>query len=218
MPRTFLLLICLCLLPPPLAEARTLVAACRDLVNGDKKLTRNCVNHGEFFELKAAYVRACLEFHREVDVRMRCLKSGADLEILEICRNSGWSLNSTLSCLRSYPTRELMRACKRLSEKEEEQLRCVRIGRESKQVEACLELLREPVSRLECLRMDIPVTEAKRCQARAKGAKTRIGCLERVVAEREGEYRRDQRELRMRMPASDDVPLSEEAEEEIRRR
>lgn len=189
------------------AEGSPLTKACHRLTQGNGELTRKCAHHAEYFELRAAFVEACSAFNRDLDVRMKCLKSGANLEILEICQSSGWSLNGTLTCLRSYPTRESMGACKKFGANEEEQIRCLRLGREVPQVATCMEIGHDQASRFSCLQMDIPVFEARRCSRKNKSQEGLTSCFEDVVAEREGEYWRDQNALRGRGLASENPPI-----------
>jgi len=190
-----------------LAEGSSLAKACHKLKQGNGDLVRKCVHHAKYFELRADFIEACSAFSRDLDVRTRCLKSGANLEILEICKSSGWSLNGTLTCLRSYPTRESMAACKKFGINEEEQIRCLRLGREVPQVATCMEIGYDQASRFSCLQMDIPVFEARRCSRKSKNQESLAGCFEDVVAEREGEYWRDQNSLRGRSLASENPPI-----------
>lgn len=195
------------LLLPASAEASSLATACRALTNGDSTLTKKCVSHGEFFEVKASLVQGCTSFHGDVEIRMRCLKSGADTDILRLCQSAGWTLDGTLTCLRAYPTEPVIKSCKKLSPEEDEQIRCVRLGREAAQIDSCREMSFDPAARFQCLQMDVPVFEARRCTVSHKTVSKRMGCLENFVARREGEYLQDQRELKRSLASSnEDAP------------
>lgn len=187
----------LALLLPQLSFAASVVKQCRQLTNGDLELAKKCVNHSEFFELNGAFVSACTAFSEDVDLRFRCLKSGANLDILTICRQADWSLDATLSCLRSYPTPESMKACRAFSADEKEQIRCLRVGRESAQIEACTRLTKNPAQRFDCLQMDVPALEANRCGEK-RDTQSRMLCLQQYVADREGDFSTYQAELRKR--------------------
>ncbi len=201
--RPFALFFSLFLLAPEAEAKSSLAVACQQLVKNDKTLLPKCVSHGEFFELNSEFVSACTKFHDDVEIRMRCLKSGANMEILKLCQSAGWSLDGTLTCLRAYPTSDGMKACKALSEMEEEQIRCVRMGREKAQVDSCVALAASAEERLHCLQMDIPYFEANRCSKNYKDNTNRFHCLENYVAQRENEFRRDQAEVRGRVLASE---------------
>lgn len=180
--------------------------ACRQLANGDSALTRKCVSHSNYYELKAELVQGCTQLAPDTDTRMKCLKSGADAEALRVCRIGKWTVPGTLTCLRAYPTEPLVKACQELSRDEEDQLRCVRLGREATQVEACLEVGFDPATRLQCIQHDVPQFEARRCTVKEKSAAARMGCLENFVAEREGKYRREQDSLRRSIASEEGAP------------
>jgi hypothetical protein len=175
-----------------LAEAGgPLARACSDLVAQDRSLLKKCVSHSEFFELNSAFIQECTRFHKDVDIRMKFLKSGANLEILQICKGAKWSMNGTLTCLRSYPTDELMRSCKKISPSEEDQIRCVRAGVDHSQVESCLALSKDLEQRFRCMKMGVPSFEAKRCERIGKTENDKFSCLQEFVAMRERDYKLD---------------------------
>ncbi len=189
------------------AEAGPLSRACSQLVKSNPAELKKCVSHSEFFELNAAFVQECTKFHSDVEVRMKCLKSGANLDTLKICKSAGWTLDGTLTCLRSYPTEDLMKSCRKISSDEEQQIRCLRSGVDHTQVEACLSFSKNLDQRFQCMKMDVPTFEAKRCERIAKDEKSRFSCLQDFVAMRERDYKLDQQEVRSRMLASDKEPV-----------
>jgi hypothetical protein len=188
---------------PVAAEASTLMRSCEKLVNGNPELARKCVQHADYFELNAKFVDSCTAFHSDPDTRTRCLKSGATQEIFNLCRETGWSTSGTLTCLRSYPTQASLSACKKIALAEEAQIRCLRLGRELPQLAACTAIGHDEASRFSCLQLDVPAHEALACNSRHRSREQKYSCLENVVAEREGEYWRDQTELRGRSLASE---------------
>lgn len=196
------------------AEAGPLSRACSQMVKSNPAELKKCVSHAEFFELNAAFVQECTKFHSDVEVRMKCLKSGANLETLQICKSAKWSLDGTLTCLRSYPTEDLMKSCRKISSDEEQQIRCLRSGVDHSQVEACLSFSEKLEQRFLCMKMDVPTFEAKRCERISKDEKSRFSCLQDFVAMRERDYKLDQQEVRSRMLASEKEPvLVDDAEE-----
>lgn len=199
------------------AHAAPLNTACSKMVNGEQTGLRKCVSHGESFELKSEFVDACTAFSPDLEIRWRCLKSGANLEILQLCKSSGWSQNGKLTCLRSYPSKEILAACKKFGRDEEEQIRCLRLGREPPQMVACMNIGSDQKSRFSCLQMDVPAMEAHSCNAKNSSTDGRLGCLENFVAAREGEYWNDQKELRGRSLASEN-PISEPVKLKNRRK
>jgi hypothetical protein len=190
-----------------LAEAGPLARACSELVEADRPLLKKCVSHSEFFELNSAFINECTKFHKNIDIRMKCLKSGANLEILQVCKTAKWSIEGTLTCLRSYPTDELMRSCKKISSSEEDQIRCVRSGADHSQVESCLTFSNKMEQRFRCMKMDVPSFEAKRCERISNSENGRFSCLQDFIASRERDYREDQAEVRGRMLASESEPV-----------
>lgn len=185
--------------------------ACRQLSNGESALTRKCVSHSNYYELKAELVQGCTKLAADTDTRMKCLKSGADAEALRVCRIGKWTVPGTLTCLRAYPTEPLVKACQELSQDEDEQLRCVRLGREATQVEACLEIGFDSTTRLQCLQHDVPQFEARRCAVAEKSAAARMDCLEDFVAHREKDYRNEQGHLRRSIASEGPGKAEEEA-------
>ncbi len=199
------------------AEAGPLSRACATLVKSSPELLKKCVSHSEFFELTTAFIQECTSFHSDVDIRMKCLKSGANLDILKVCKAAKWSLDGTLTCMRSYPTQELMRSCKKISADEEQQIRCVRSGVDQSQVEACLHMSNDLEQRFRCMKMDIPSFEAKRCERISKNEAGRYSCLQDFVAMRERDYKMDQKEVRSRMLASEKEPVYEDKDAHLYR-
>lgn len=181
---------------PLTGQATSLLAACNQLTDNNKTEALKCLNHAEFFELDKDFIQACGRFHHSLDLRLKCLKSGANKEILQLCEEAKWSMESTLICLRSYPTVEVIRSCKKFSAKEDEQIHCVRLGRDASQVNSCAKISTNQALRMECLQMDAPSREVKRC-AKGKDSK-RLACLEKFVAQRE--------KARLRAPASEHKP------------
>lgn len=173
------------------AEATGLRAACNEFAGRDRAALKKCVAHGELFELNGAIVQACTAFSRDPDYRMKCLKSGADVETVKLCRTTGWTIDNVASCLRYYPTAELIKSCKDLSADEEEQIKCVRLGREPSQVKACVVSVESLKGRMLCLEKDVAVAEARICSRKNRGEKARLGCMEEFVAKRDGTYFRE---------------------------
>jgi hypothetical protein len=197
------------------AEAGPLSRSCATLVKSNPELLKKCVSHSEFFELTAGFIQECTNFHSDVEVRMKCLKSGANLEILKVCKAAKWSLDGTLTCLRSYPSEELVRSCKKISDEEEQQIRCVRSGVDHSQVEACLTMSKNLEQRFMCMKMDIPTLEANRCERISQNEAGRYSCLQDFMAMRERDYKMDQKEVRSRMLASEKEPVYEDKDAEI---
>ena len=188
---------------PALAEAGALADACHKLVNGNPELTRKCEQHAESYELKPEFVRSCTDFHQDPDIRTRCLKSGANQETFSLCKGTGWSTTGTLTCLRSYPTKESLSACKKFATDEESQIRCLRLGRDVQQMAACTAIGNNQAARFACLQLDVPAYEAQACHSRHQTQERKFACMENLVAERDGEYWRDQNDLRGRSLASE---------------
>jgi hypothetical protein len=172
----------------PSAGAVSLKEACRSFALADGTVEKKCIGHGQYFELHGDFVAACTDFSPDPDVRMRCLKSGANLETLRLCQSTGWELDNILSCMRSYPTPGVIAACKKISPDEAEQLRCVRVVREASQVAGCISFARSLENRIECLERDLPVQEAKFCARRNRDENGRMDCLHEYVARRDGIY------------------------------
>jgi hypothetical protein len=173
------------------AQAASLRNACLEFAAGDHQVARKCISHGESFELNGEFVSAVTKFSRDPEVRMKVLKSGANTEILALCKATGWSLDHQISCMRSYPTESIMKACRKISGDEEEQLRCVRIGREPQQVLGCAKFSRNVDNRFRCMEEDLPAQEARACAKRNKSEKARMACLDEFVAKRDGAWAPD---------------------------
>lgn len=170
------------------AQAATLRSACLEFSAGDREAAKKCIAHGESFELNGEFVSAATAFSKDPEVRMKVLKSGANLEALKLCQATGWSLDHQITCMRSYPTEELIKACRKMSNEEEEQLRCVRVGREPNQVLGCASLSEKLETRFTCLENDMPVAETRSCARKSKNEKARLACMEEFVAKRDGTW------------------------------
>lgn len=170
------------------AQAASLRDACREFSFGEGAAMRKCMSHSESFELNGEFVSAVNSYSRDPEVRMKVLKSGANLETLKICRATGWSLDNQISCMRPYPTEEIMKACRKISGDEEEQLRCVRIGREPNQILGCAKFSRNIDHRFSCMEEDLPVVDARICAKKNKTEAGRMKCLQEFVAKRDGTW------------------------------
>lgn len=168
------------------AQAATLRSACMEFSAGDRETARKCIAHGESFELNGEFVSAVTSYSADPEVRMKVLKSGANAQILQMCKATGWKLDHQISCMRSYPTEELMKACRKISNDEEEQLRCVRIGREPSQVKACAFFSKNVDHRFACMESDLPVAEARFCAK--QGEHNLVACMNEYVAKRDGTW------------------------------
>jgi hypothetical protein len=151
--------------------------ACKRLCETERECVRKCVGHSELMELRADLINVASDFHKEPELRLTALRTGASLETFEICRRSGWSTANQLTCLRAYPTPELMKSCKKLSPREEEQVKCIRIGKTSAEVDACLKILVSNELRLECVGLKLAAEEIESCELKGKGSHDRLRCL-----------------------------------------
>jgi hypothetical protein len=169
------------LLALPASAANNAVnGACRQLCDGDSDCVRKCVGQAELFELRAEFIRAVTEWTVKPDDRMRALRSGANLEILDLCKRTGWSLENMMICLRSYPTRDVIKNCKKLSTLQEEQVQCVRLGKTEAEIDACVRFVPAPNFRLTCLEHQVSMRELKSCDAQGGDSRERMRCLERA--------------------------------------
>lgn len=194
-----LLLLLACSLPAEAGVVRNKIAdACSRLTGRDPQLTKNCVNHAELFEVDSEYIRAVVEFHSSIEIRMKALKSGASIDTLKLCKSLNWSVDNTLSCMRSYPTPELVKECKKVSARQEDQLRCVREGRDTAQVHACNSISSTTSERFACLELNVPALATYNCRDKFSSFPERMQCMNAVVVAREEEYRRDQKEMKER--------------------
>ncbi|MGZ3693308.1 MAG: hypothetical protein ACXWQO_03830 [Bdellovibrionota bacterium] len=196
-----LLLLLLITLPVEANAGSKIADACGRLTARDPELTRNCVNHAELFEVDSEYIGAVVQFNPSVEIRMKALKSGANVETLNLCKSLGWSTDNTLSCLRSYPTPEIIKSCKKLSPKQEEQLRCIREGRESTQVDACTTQSDLVSERFTCLDLNVPTLATINCNNLHSTFTARMACMKKEVLAREEEFQRDQTAMRERVKA-----------------
>ncbi len=153
--------------------------ACKELCKSGKDCIRRCVGHSELMELKADLIQLAAAFHKDPELRLTALRTGANKDSFEICGKSGWSTDNQLICLRSYPTPELMKSCKRLSPIEADQVKCVRNGRSAQAVDACSRILVSNDLRIRCVRLDLSAFETSACDLPGKGSKERLRCLER---------------------------------------
>jgi hypothetical protein len=185
------------------AEASKNGDSCLALTNGDRELARKCFRHLTDFDLDYHYANACSKFSTNVENRMRCLRSGANLETFNICQQAKFSLDGTLTCLRSYPTPETMKRCKNISTQEDDQLRCIRTGRGPDQMQACVDFFRDKEEIFACLSLDLPAHETRRC---GKKGKT-LDCMQHALAVHEGRANDEMKELRGRELASETDPI-----------
>lgn len=181
--------------------------ACLKLTKNDKSLAKKCHAHLVNFELDHKFAEACTQIHNDVDVRMRCLRSGANLDTVKICKGAKWSLDGTLTCLRSYPSREIIAKCQSFLRTEEDQLRCVRSGRDGNQIQACLDYVQDKDQRFICLGMDLAKEDTGFCARKNPSAGSRMQCLERIAKEQERRVREYEGESRARALASDAEPI-----------
>jgi len=177
--------------------------ACAKLTKNDKSLTKKCLHHLISFELDHLFADACTHMHSDVDVRMRCLRSGANLDTVTICRGAKWSLNGTLTCLRSYPSKEIIAKCQSFLRTEEDQLRCIRSGRDGSQIQACLDYVQDKDQRFICLGMDLAKEDTRFCARKNPTAGGRMDCLEKIASEQKRRVKEYEGEARTRALASD---------------
>jgi hypothetical protein len=172
--------------------------ACKRLCNVESGCVRRCVGHAELFELKSDFINAVADWTKTPDDRMTALRSGANLEILSLCKQTGWSLDNMMICLRSYPTPEVIKACKKLSPLQEEQVRCVRRGKTDAEVEACNRLVPGSDRRLECLDRNVTAQDVTTCREEGGDSYEKMRCLGRAELARTGESRHGELEERIR--------------------
>lgn len=153
--------------------------ACKRLCEAERDCVRKCVGHSELMELRADLINVAADFHKEPELRLTALRTGASLETFDICRKSGWSTDNQLTCLRAYPTPELMKSCKKLSPREEEQVKCIRMGKTAAEVDACMKILVSNDLRLECVGLQLPVKVTEGCDLKGRGSRDRVECLKR---------------------------------------
>jgi hypothetical protein len=173
--------------------------ACKRLCETESECVRKCVGHAELFELRCEFISAAADWSPTIETRMKVLRSGANLEVLEICQKTGWSLENKLTCLRSYPTPEVLKACKKLSPRQEEQMRCLRMGKSEAEVNACIALVPGSDLALACLQKQVTAQETRECRRMGLDSKARMDCLEQAVREHEAESVAFEREVRRRV-------------------
>ena len=182
----------------PVSAANNAVhEACKRLCDNESECVRKCVGHAELFELRADFINAVADFTKKTDDRMRALRSGADLEILALCKGTGWSLDNKMICLRSYPTPEVIRNCKRLSPREEEQVHCVRLGKSEADVDACIRIVPGTDRRLECLERGVTAKDAGDCHEQGGDTYEKMKCLEKAELARMDQGKRQQLDVRI---------------------
>lgn len=162
--------------------------ACKALCNSENDCVRRCVGQAELFELRPEFINAVTDWTKKPDDRMRALRSGANQEILDLCKQTGWSLDNMMICLRSYPTFDVIRNCKKLSPLQEEQVRCVRMGKTDAEIESCSKLFPGSDRRLECLSRNVVASDIDHCRHYGDTA-AKARCLEAAEAVRSGEAR-----------------------------
>jgi hypothetical protein len=182
--------------------------ACKSLCASESECVRRCVGQAELFELNADFINAVTEWTKKPDDRMRALRSGANIEILQICKTTGWSLDNMMICLRSYPTPEVIKACKRLSALQEEQVRCVRMGKVDAEVDACSKLFPGSDRRLLCLEKNITAEDTNECRTLGGDSYEKASCLDRSEAVRMGEARKVNLDHRVRAERANDRQLA----------
>lgn len=182
--RTFLFL-CIVFLFAGQAPAGNAVSdACKRLCETEKECVRKCVGHAELMELRADLINMAAAFHKDPELRMTALRTGAGLDAFEICGKSGWSTDNKLICLRAYPTPELMRSCKKLSPREDEQVLCVRNGKSAASVDACAKLLVSNELRVKCVSLQVTARATEACNLKGQGSRDRLRCLETSAGRR----------------------------------
>jgi hypothetical protein len=164
--------------------------ACKSLCASESECVRRCVGQAELFELNADFINAVTDWSKKPDDRMRALRSGANVEILQLCKATGWSLENMMICLRSYPTPEVIKACKRLSTLQEDQVRCVRAGKVDAEVDACNKLFPGSDRRLLCLQKYTTAQDTDACRTLGGDSYEKATCLDRSEAVRLGEARK----------------------------
>jgi hypothetical protein len=171
------------------------IRLCSALAKGDGHVERSCRAHSVNFESPPQLIEACTKLDPNPDVRIRCLRSGANLEVFALCRSLNFNLSNTLTCLRSYPTSELLTACQKGGSGEEFLMACLRSGREPAQISACTQLFNQPSERAKCWVFNIPHLQASVC-GRRNSSSARFDCLKEEVASQEYDARLDQRDLK----------------------
>lgn len=172
--------------------------ACKRLCDQESECVHKCVAHAELFELRAEFINAVTDFTKRTDDRMRALRSGADLQILSLCKDVGWSLDNKMICLRSYPTPEVIRNCKRLSPREEEQVQCVRLGKTEAEINECIQLVPGSDRRLECLQRGVTARETRSCREGGGDTYEKMKCLEKAEDTHDGLKRNSELDARIR--------------------
>jgi hypothetical protein len=194
-----LLLILVGLLLPAQAANNSVNVACKRLCDTQSECVRKCVAHAELFELNSDFVNATADWSPDPEIRMKVLRTGANVEILALCKQTGWSLDNMLTCLRSYPTPEVIKSCKKLSTGQEEQVRCIRMGKTSAEIEACTLLAPSASQRLECLGKEVTAQETRECRRLGPDIQQRMQCLDRARKNVEAEAKEFQDEARHRV-------------------
>jgi hypothetical protein len=183
---------------PAFAANNAVNDACRRLCAADTDCVHKCVSQAELFELKPDFINAVTDWTKKPDDRMRALRSGADVLILELCKSTGWSLENMMICLRSYPTPEVIRNCKRLSPLQEEQVHCVRLGKTEAQIDECNQLVPGSGHRIACLERRVTAPDTRNCRDLGGDSFERMQCLEKAELSRAEKSRHDALDGRIR--------------------
>lgn len=199
MNRTLFLLPLLFFASLALAANRGVPEACKRLCDSESECVRKCVSQAELFELRSDFIDASTAWGKTAEVRMRVLRSGANIDTIALCKTTGWSEENKLTCLRSYPTPSMLKLCKKLSSREEEQVQCLRTGKTEAEVDACINLVPGTDLRLECLHKDTTALETRQCNRNGLDSRARMNCLQRWQMAHEEEAKAFEREVRQRV-------------------
>ncbi|HEY8278391.1 MAG TPA: hypothetical protein VIH99_02125 [Bdellovibrionota bacterium] len=195
--RTLALILLSCFASPAaLAVSKGAEDSCRRICSGDSECAGKCTSHVDLFELQTDFLSSVAAWNVSTDDRMKAVRSGANREVLDLCRSTGWSLDNIFTCLRSYPTPDVIQSCKKLSPRQEEQVRCVRAGKSSAEVDACASAFPGSDMSLHCLEMQVTAQETRWCRERKGGSAERMSCLEDHVAIRQRDTREFEEEIR----------------------
>jgi hypothetical protein len=199
---------------PALAANNAVHDACKRLCETDGDCVHKCVGQAELFELRPDFVNAVADWTKNPEDRMRALRSGANLEILALCQQTGWSLDNKMICLRSYPTPQVIKNCKKLSPLQEEQVRCVRSGKTEAEIDACIRLVPGAGHRLDCIERRVSVEARHTCGEDGGDSFEKMGCLERAEKSAEAKARAQRLETRIRLERNRDrAPASLEVDD-----
>lgn len=172
-----------------LAANHSVHDACKRLCATASDCVHKCVSHAELMEIRPDLVNVAADFHKDPEMRMTALRSGASMETFDLCKKTGWSTENKLICLRSYPTAELIKSCKKLSAAEEDQVRCVRNGKSSAEIDKCSSMLVDTKMRLECLGLEVSAKASDECGSLNQGSRQRLDCLRSADSRRSSKKR-----------------------------